>query len=177
MRMPGLLSASAASSADVSASPACFFATYRSTSHRTHPPAKIGVDADRGRYTPTANASDGMPLISSTIARPTPRSTSSQGSLRLRIPLMMYDMSVAFGASNLTTREPSGRVAWVPLMPGSTRYTALPASFTKYRPAGPPSSSVLFQTQYVPGSVRPCGPDSFSRTVSFETSVWRFAPG
>ncbi len=44
------------------------------------PPMKIGLDEDSGRYTPTANASDGTPDISSTSVIITPRSTSAQGS-------------------------------------------------------------------------------------------------
>jgi hypothetical protein len=62
-----------------------------------------------------------MPLISRTTAIITPNKTKSHGSWRLRMPLMMYDISVAFGASNFCTALPSGRVACVPLMPGSTR--------------------------------------------------------
>ena len=53
------------------------------------PPTKIGVEDESGRYTPTANASDGMPDISSTTAIITPSSTRPHGSWRLRMPLMM----------------------------------------------------------------------------------------
>jgi hypothetical protein len=60
---------------------------------------------------------------------------------------MMYDMSVAFGASNFRTSLPSARLVNVPLMPGSTSQTARPASSTRYRPAGPPASSVLCHTR------------------------------
>ncbi len=44
------------------------------------PPTKMGVEDEIGRYTPTANASDGMPDISSTTAIITPSSTSAHGS-------------------------------------------------------------------------------------------------
>ena len=60
-----------------------------STSQRTAPPRKIGVEEDSGRYTPTANASEGRPDISSTTAIITPKSTSAHGSFWLRMPLMM----------------------------------------------------------------------------------------
>src|SRR5437773_1995264 len=39
------------------------------------PPTKIGDDEESGRYTPTANASDGMPASSSTTEIMTPNST------------------------------------------------------------------------------------------------------
>src|SRR5207248_10539890 len=62
-------------------------------SKRTMPPRKIGVEEESGRYMPTAKASDGMPLSSSTMAVITPRSTRPHGNCPLRIPLMMYDIS------------------------------------------------------------------------------------
>ena len=63
-----------------------------------------------------------MPDISSTSEIITPRSTRPHGSWRLRMPLMMYDISVAFGASNLLTLAcRRARVLCAPLMPGSTR--------------------------------------------------------
>ena len=46
-----------------------------------HQPAEnIGAEDESGRYTPTANGSDGTPLSSSTTAMDTPSSTSVQGS-------------------------------------------------------------------------------------------------
>ena len=48
-----------------------------------------GADDESGRYTPTANASEGTPDISSVMAIITPSSTSPHGSWRLRMPLMM----------------------------------------------------------------------------------------
>ena len=60
---------------------------------------------------------------------------------------MMYDISTALGASYLRTSLPSGRLAWLPLMPGSTSHTARPAASTRYLPAGPPSSLVLCHTR------------------------------
>ena len=73
------------------------------------PPIMIGDDEESGRYTPTAKASEGMPASSSTTAIITPNSTSAHGSSRSRMPLMMYDISVAFGASNFGALLPSGR--------------------------------------------------------------------
>ena len=76
------------------------------------PPMKIGLVVDSGRYTPTANASELTPDISSTSAIITPSSTSPQGSSRLRMPLMMYDISVAFGRVELRhLAQPVRRVA------------------------------------------------------------------
>src|SRR5688500_9503671 len=89
-----------------------------------------------------------MPDSSSTTAIITPRSTRPQGSSPPRMPLMMYDISVAFGASNFGTSEPFGSLRIAPLMPGSTKYTGLPASSTRYFSALPPAGSGRNQTLY-----------------------------
>ena len=62
---------------------------------------KIGTDDWIGRYTPTANGSDGTPANSSVTAINTPINTSSQGSLCCKMPSMISAINRVFGASNL----------------------------------------------------------------------------
>src|SRR5437764_8611660 len=148
MSTPGLLSPSATSCSSDRFLPACFLAIQRSTNQRTTPPIRIGDDDDSGRYTPTAKASDGIPDISSTMAIIAPRITSAHGSFPPRMPLMMYDISVAFGASNLVSFTPARLVLYVPLMAGSTKYTGRPVSSTRYFSALPPEGSWRCHTKY-----------------------------
>ena len=70
------------------------------TAHRVRPD---GSDEEIGRYTPTANVSAGTKDICSATVIIAPKSTSAHGSLWSRMPLMMYDIRVAFGASNFST--------------------------------------------------------------------------
>src|SRR3990172_4379834 len=67
-RTPGLISASAA-----------LRRLNLSDSQRIMPPQKIGVEADSGKYTPTAKGREGTPLSSRTMAMATPKSTSDHG--------------------------------------------------------------------------------------------------
>ena len=98
------------------------------------PPMKIGVEDDSGRYTPTANASAGIPAISSTTAIITPSSTSAHGNLRSRMPFDdVAETNTALGALEFfDVRTIGARLVNVPLMPGSTSQTALPV----HRPRG-----------------------------------------
>ena len=57
---------------------------------------------------------------------------------------MMYDIRVAFGASNFVTcPSPFAVQRCVPLIPGATRYTGVPLASTRYSPAGPSSIRLL----------------------------------
>ena len=95
---PGLLSPSATSSSSLNFRSRKRWRIRRSTSQRTNPPTNTGAEEEMGRYTPTAKASDGMPLNSRTTEIITPNNTKAQGSFASRIPLMMYDISTALGA-------------------------------------------------------------------------------
>ena len=59
------------------------------------------------------------------------------------MPLMMYDISVAFGASNFFGAAlPLARNLCVPLMPGSTRNCGVPVESTRNSSADAPPAGV-----------------------------------
>ena len=64
---------------------------------------EMGVEADSGKYTPTANGSDATPQNSIISANITPMSTKSHGSLRVRMPSMIKANKLALGASSFFT--------------------------------------------------------------------------
>src|SRR6185503_20156219 len=77
-----------------------FTPVFRSTHHRTTPPAKMGAVVAIGRYEPTAKESEWMPHSSRTIEIDTPHNTSPHGRFWLSRPLMMVDIRVACGAGS-----------------------------------------------------------------------------
>jgi hypothetical protein len=70
------------------------------------------------------------------------------------MPLITYDISVAFGAANFSTVVPSGRVVCVPLMPGSTRNTGRPEASSRYFPGSSPPPPSVCHEKYRPSRGR-----------------------
>src|SRR5205085_3845278 len=91
-----------------------------------------------------------------------------------RMPLMMYDISVAFGASNLVSFTPARLVLYVPLIAGSTKYTGRPVSSTRYFSALPPEGSWRCHTKYDLVSPLACDAGTLSWLCSWETSARSF---
>src|SRR3954464_3165526 len=83
---------------------------FRSTHHRTRPPAKIGAVVAIGKYAPTANDSECTPHNSSVTAMNTPTSTRPHGRFCDSRPLISVAISVACGAA--TSADPIVKTLW-----------------------------------------------------------------
>ena len=71
---------------------------FLSTKYFTNPPIKIGEVLDKGKYTPTANASELIPHNSTTAEIAIPAITNPQGKSWLNNPFITVDINNACGA-------------------------------------------------------------------------------